>query len=273
MTPAEPPYQAIAADLRAAILAGTYQPGTAIPQIVDLQERYQVSRQTVRNAVRVLKDEGLVWARRRHGTVVRELPSQARRAVRSRQMHRDDFGYYSDPESADWRSLGPTVVSWSPAPADVADLLGVETTANVLTRARLVGASRTEPRQVATSYLHPDVARGTVLEQVSTGPGGVYDRLEEMGHGPLRWRERISARSPSADEARALRLLPGTPVLHVARVSTSSSTDRVVDVTVFVMSAALYEVEHPVRRATSARWPVSPAGEPNVPFSGADSSA
>lgn len=272
MTPAEPPYQAIAADLRAAILAGAYQPGAVIPPIVDLQDRYQVSRQTIRSAVRVLEEEGLVWARRKKGTVVRELPSQARRAIRSRQMHRDDFGYYSDPESVDWRALGPTVVSWSPAPADIADLLGIETTTEVLTRARLVGASQTEPRQIATSYLHPDVARGTILEQVSTGPGGIYDRLEEMGHGPLRWRERISARSPSADDTRTLRLLPGTPVLHIARISTSSSTDRVVDVTVFVMSAALYEVEHSVSRAASARWPVSPAGKPNAPFPGADSS-
>jgi GntR family transcriptional regulator len=111
-----------------------------------------------------------------------------------------------------------------------------------------------------------------VLEQVSTGPGGIYDRLEEMGHGPLKWRERISARAPSAEDARALRLLPGVPVLHIARVSKSSSTDRAVDVTVFVMSAALYEVEHSLTRATSARWPVSPAGAPNVPFAGTEPS-
>ncbi|WP_163549146.1 GntR family transcriptional regulator [Candidatus Frankia nodulisporulans] len=268
MTPTE--HERITTALRAAIVDGTYPEGTNLPHLTELVEQYGVSHMTVRRAIEQLETEGLVWARRRHGTVVRPLPSALRRTVRSRQMHRDDFGYYSDAESVAWRALGPTVVSWAPPPADVAGLLGVELTTNVLTRARLVGASPTEPRQIATSYLHPDVARGTVLEQVSTGPGGIYDRIEEMGHGPLKWRERISARAPSADDARALRLLPGVPVLHVARVSTSSATDQVVDVTVFVMSAALYEVEHSVSRAPSARWPVTPAGVPNVPFSQPD---
>jgi GntR family transcriptional regulator len=265
MTPSTE-HERITNELRAAIVDGIYPPGSTLPHLSDLVDRYGVSHMTVRRAIEQLEAEGLVHARRRHGTVVRPMPDDTEKVIRSRQMHRDDFGYYSDVESVNWRGLGPTVVRWGPAPADVARLLDVELASDVLIRDRLVGAGPREPRQIATSYLHPEVARGTILSEVSTGPGGIYDRLEEMGHGPLKWRELISARPPSAEEAQRLRLLPGTPLLRVARVSTSSLTDGVVDVTVFLMSAATYAIEHPISRAPSARWPIAPASDPNVPF-------
>lgn len=266
MTPAQPPYQQIANDLRAAIIAGTYRAGETIPKITDLQEAYGVGRQTVRSAILLLETEGLVQARRHQGTVVRPLPSQIERIGRSRTMHRDTRGYYSDTESEHWQGIGPSRVSWAPAPADIAALLGVDTATPVLVRDRLVGASPRDPRQIATSHIHPDIAEGTILAEVSTGPGGIYDRLEEMGHGPLRWREKVSATAPSPTEAERLRLLPGVPLLRILRISTSSATGGVVDVTAFLMSSALYEVEYPVTRAASARWPVRSATSPNVPF-------
>ena len=55
-----PLYLQVAAILRAAIEAGEYAPGRAIPSETALVQRYGVARLTARKAVRVLADEGLV---------------------------------------------------------------------------------------------------------------------------------------------------------------------------------------------------------------------
>ena len=58
---AEPfPYQQLAALLRERILAGEFPPGTAIPSIVRLEQETGLSVKTIRRAVRVLAEEGLV---------------------------------------------------------------------------------------------------------------------------------------------------------------------------------------------------------------------
>ena len=55
-----PPYRQIADDLRRQIEDGTIPPGRRIPSMVELEQRYEVARDTLRKATQVLKDEGLV---------------------------------------------------------------------------------------------------------------------------------------------------------------------------------------------------------------------
>ena len=55
-----PPYRQIADDLRRRILDGTIPPGRRIPSIVEMEQEYQVARDTLRKATQVLKEEGLV---------------------------------------------------------------------------------------------------------------------------------------------------------------------------------------------------------------------
>ncbi|KIF69262.1 GntR family transcriptional regulator [Streptomyces sp. AcH 505] len=55
-----PPYRQIADQLRAQIADGTLPVGRRIPSLVELEQQYGVARDTLRKAVRVLKDEGLV---------------------------------------------------------------------------------------------------------------------------------------------------------------------------------------------------------------------
>jgi DNA-binding GntR family transcriptional regulator len=66
-----PAYTQIADDLRSAIEAGRIAPGDQLPSTTDLAERYNVARMTVRSALRVLRDEGLVVARQGKGVFVR----------------------------------------------------------------------------------------------------------------------------------------------------------------------------------------------------------
>jgi DNA-binding GntR family transcriptional regulator len=55
-----PPYRQIAEILRGRIAAGEIPPGRRIPSLVELEQEFEVARDTLRKAVQVLKDEGLV---------------------------------------------------------------------------------------------------------------------------------------------------------------------------------------------------------------------
>lgn len=57
--------------LRADINGGEYKPGTRIPSESKLMARYGVARNTVRQAMEVLRDEGLVITRHGRGSFVR----------------------------------------------------------------------------------------------------------------------------------------------------------------------------------------------------------
>lgn len=67
---ADPLYRLIAEDLRAKIEAGDLAPGTQMQTELELRETYNASRNTVRDAVKVLITRGLVETRPGQGTFV-----------------------------------------------------------------------------------------------------------------------------------------------------------------------------------------------------------
>lgn len=256
-------YREIAADLRQQISEGRYLPGDKLPMLTELQEQYGAGYQTVRSAITLLEQEGLVVAVRRRGTIVRERPEK-RRITRSRQVFRDEIGYFFDQTAQTWAALEAPTIRWGVVPVDLAGLMGLDTGAEVLIRDRVMGDPETrKPKQLATSYLPADIARGTQLAEADTGPGGIYDRLEEMGHRPLRWSEGVSARMPSPEEAEALNLPAdvGVPLLRVVRVTTSPD-GRVVELNDTRMSAEEFEIGYSIRRHASARL-ADDDGEPD----------
>jgi GntR family transcriptional regulator len=246
---ADPAYRQLAADLRQAILRGEHPEGGVLPKIIDLAAQYGISKQTAREAISELEGEGLVEVVRRRGTVVRPRPAR-RRIARSRQVHRDERGYYFDPSAQTWIALEPPTISWAAAPHDIAALLGVPIDEDVLVRNRLMGdPDARAPMQLATSYLPASVARGTRLAERDTGPGGIYDRLEEGGH-LLAWEESVSARMPTPDEALRLHLPKGVPVLRIVRTATRDGLT--VEVNDTRMSADAFEVGYQITRHPSA---------------------
>ncbi|MEV6049725.1 GntR family transcriptional regulator [Streptomyces sp. NPDC052107] len=72
-----PPYRQIADDLRRQIADGTIPVGRRIPSIVEMEATYAVARDTLRKAVQVLKDEGLVETVTGMGTFVVKQPPGA----------------------------------------------------------------------------------------------------------------------------------------------------------------------------------------------------
>lgn len=97
----------IASELRQRIDSGELQPGDRLPTMDAITEQYSVSRQTARNALNILKNEGLVIYRGgASGTTVRRRPTE--RMIRSRGMERDNLGYYSGANVQHWRLVEGT---------------------------------------------------------------------------------------------------------------------------------------------------------------------
>ncbi len=55
-----PPYLQLAAILRRRIESGEIPPGRAIPSLTALEAEHELARDTIRKAIKVLRDEGLV---------------------------------------------------------------------------------------------------------------------------------------------------------------------------------------------------------------------
>jgi putative hydrolase of HD superfamily len=85
LDPADPrkPFVQIAASIRAAILSGELEPGAQLPSGEELAQFFAVSKMTVGNAIRTLRDEGFVRSRAGSGVYVQDqasLPAPAEEA-------------------------------------------------------------------------------------------------------------------------------------------------------------------------------------------------
>ncbi len=96
--------------------------------------------------------------------------------------------------------------------------------------------------QHSTSYLPAEIAVGTAIAEVNTGDGGAYARLAELGFEPIRFRERVRVRMPSADEAQQLKLGPGQPVAEIVREA-ATETGRVVEVNRMILVGDAYVLQ------------------------------
>ena len=67
----EPPYAQVARGMRERILSGEYQAGDRLPSEAELCALYGVSRMTVRRAVKLLAQDGVVYTENGRGTFVR----------------------------------------------------------------------------------------------------------------------------------------------------------------------------------------------------------
>jgi len=256
-------YQEIATDLRERIHAGEYPVGGRLPGYRDLAQTYQASKDVIRRAIAELETEGLVEAAQRRGIIVRPRTPR-RRITRDTTIRRTRTGYVfpgaSTPDEP-WLPVIPPRRSMQPAPADIAELLGVPPGEPILRRRRVMAPAGEPPFDITDSWIHPQaLTDAPQAGEVSTGPGGYLDRLEEAGHGPLTWTERIRARMPTPEEARLLAMpRTGMPVLELTRTGTSARTDQPIEVTVVLIPADRGEITTALQRDDSAAWPVSPA--------------
>jgi GntR family transcriptional regulator len=181
--PKEAPYLAVAAALRARIVAGEWAVGARLPSRARLAEAYAVGRNVTQRAVDRLIAEGLLEGRAGSGTYVR--PARERlRIVRSR--HRDSRG--ARPLAAA-RERG-RADSWDthsqvrvPAPEAIAERLAIRPgDPCVVTDYEFLAAGR--PVQLSVSWEPMALTAGTEVVLPEDGPlagTGVVERMRAIG--------------------------------------------------------------------------------------------
>ncbi|MEU0881169.1 GntR family transcriptional regulator [Lentzea sp. NPDC005914] len=237
-------YRDIANDIRREIDSGELPAGSRIPGENDLMSQYGVEQPTARRALDVLKNEGLIVAKRGSGTFVREF-KPIRRVSPDRLQANTSWGSGKPIWTTDVgtrpRTEGVTVEIEVP-PAAVAEVLQLDDGARVVTRRRRYLVDD-KPVQLATSYYPEALVAGSAIAEINTGDGGAYARLKELGYEPTRFREELRSRMPRDNEREALDLAQGTPVILIVRTAFTAD-DRPVEVNEMVLDAAAYVLEY-----------------------------
>jgi GntR family transcriptional regulator len=232
---AHPKYQQIADQLRAQISSGALAPGQRLPSEPDLAAKYNASRNTVRLAIALLTNQGLVLSRQGLGTFVHE-PAKPFTALLSRikaspvEQHASAALPVVSP-AADESAMARLVVETSPASPDVADKLGLPAGEPVVIRYSQYFIGDV-PWQLINSFYPSDLAKGTALQQAGEIESGSIAMLAKLGHPQQGFVDEIGARMPDAREFDFFRLASGTPVLVVNR--TSYSADRPIRLTSYI---------------------------------------
>lgn len=240
-----PAFKQIADDLRHQIESGGLAAGDRVRSEAQLMAAYGVARMTVRQALAVLKAEGLIIAEHGRGVFVRSKPVVRRVASdRFARHHREEgqAAFIAEAEGLAAPSVDQLEVGYEKPTSEVRDRLQLTNRDRVLARRRryLLDA---QPVELASSYVPAALAKGTPIEERHTGPGGIYARLEESGHELAEFTEEVAARMPTPEERQRLLLSDGTPVLTVRRIAFDQA-GIAVEMTDTVKAAPSYVLEY-----------------------------
>jgi len=222
---AHPKYQDIADRLRAQISNGALEPGQRLPSEPDLAAEYDASRNTVRLAIALLINQGLVVSRQGLGTFVVE-PTKPFTALLSRssappvEQHASMALPVVSP-AADESEMVRLLVETGAASPSVAEKLDLAAGDAVVIR-RSQYFIGDVPWQLINSYYPSDLAKGTALEQAGEIEAGSIGLLGQLGYPQRGFVDEIGTRMPNAREFDFFKLASGTPVLVVNRTSYSS---------------------------------------------------
>ena len=215
-------YHQIADQLRRRLDEGILGPGKKLPSERQLMEEFHTARGTIRQAIAVLKSEGLIESEHGRGVFVRQKPPIRRKAnTRFLRQHRmaGQAAFIVEAES-EGRIPEVEILRLEPdiPPAAIAEALRLDPRSKALIRSRRYLADGF-PVELATSYVPWKLARGTAIARANSGPGGIYARLEERGHRLDHFVEEVTARMPTPEEADQLQLGSGVPVIVLIRTA------------------------------------------------------
>jgi GntR family transcriptional regulator len=244
---AQAKYQEIADRLREQIDAGLLQPGERLPSEPELASQFDASRNTVRLALALLTNQGLVVTRQGLGTFVSEPPVPFT-ALLSRVQTQPAGQSLSTllPEVSNSDAEAQTsrqVVEKSPASPSVAEKLEVEPGDLIVVRRRH-GSIGGIPWMMMASYFPLDIAAGTPLEQAGDIVNGSIKLLADLGFAQLGFVDEIGSRMPNAREFAFFGLSTGTPVIVVNR--TAYSKDRPIRMTRYTYRGDRVRLTHEV---------------------------
>jgi GntR family transcriptional regulator len=224
-----PRYATLARLLAAQIESGKFAVGSLLPTEAELQARYDVSRHTVREALRELKSRGLIVARAGVGTTVRAR-APGRRFVQGVSTLQELIQFF---EATRMRTLQRHARPLPPALAARLELPVSE----IWHEAALLRYPPEDPRPMATMSIHVRPEHADVLDRIDTSPVPVFSLIEQR-HGVqlAEVRQLIVAVALGRPGARLLQARPGAPALEITRAY-ADARDRVAMIAVGIYPA------------------------------------
>jgi GntR family transcriptional regulator len=204
-------YQAIADDLRARIDAGEFAAGRLLPSESELSESFAASRVTVRRALDVLRDEGLLDSRQGFGWFVAADP------LRQSLAH---LGTIESQLAAEGRDPARRVIDFRfvAAPTRVRDVLDAET----VLRVRRINLADGQPFALVTVWCPERF--GTALSRADVERSPFYELIGvELGGAT----QTIGAAAATAHDAELLGIPAGSPILRCERITRSDAGEPV----------------------------------------------
>lgn len=214
-----PKYIAIARAIASAITEGELSSGSALPSQKDLADSFGVTVMTVRQAVQLLAEQGLVSAAQGKGTYITQQPYR---------LPLGPLSSFSAQIAASGRTLRTEILGY--AAVDVSPLeqtrMGLSSArAFELVRLRYVDG---RPLVLQTSLLTHDISEAVAVESLATR--SLYDVLHtDLGVRVERATETVQAISLDAESAGPLKRSVGDAALLSARLTYSEAGAAVLD--------------------------------------------
>lgn len=212
----QPKYLRIHSNLRMRITSGQWPPGSPLPSQRELADEFGVSIMTLRQALQLLTDEGLIEPRHGTGTFVAAHYAYDLGHLRS----------FADDLTAQGARITTKLLAAGTItpPADVGARLGAQGHVLRLRRLRLSGG---RPLIVQTSYL--PAALAPVIQAENLSHRGLYTILAEHRQPITSASETITPTTLSAADARDLARPPHSPALLSHRISFTTTGAPIID--------------------------------------------
>lgn len=221
----KPRYVELADLLRAEVMDGRYKGGDGFPTEAILCEQHNVSRFTVREALRKLQSEGLIKRRRGSGTVVQ--PASARAGALHQPLSNvDEILQFARDTRFRFIARERTKL-----PKKYGDQLGIATSGTWFH----FGGLRTQtddglPIALTDAYVHHDLAEAA--QKVESGKGTIFKQLEEHGGVSVaKVTQDIQAVAATAAIAEQLKIQRRSPCLRIMRCYIDEN-DRVFEISI-----------------------------------------
>lgn len=237
---AEHRYLQVARTLRKEIVDGVYPVGSQLPTEHELCDRFAVSRYTVREALRRLREDNLVSSRPRTGTLVVPRPSSSSYA--QDVMSINDLLAFA--AGAQFEIESNAMVTIDAEQAERTGLAVGEQWLAVRGYRREAGAST----PICRTEYYVNRAFAAVGRMLQRHSGPIFPLIEDLyGVSVTEVHQEITAIALPADLAEALDIEAGAPALQMQR-SYTTSDGEVAQVTVNTHPAARYRHSMTMRR-------------------------
>jgi GntR family transcriptional regulator len=214
--------------LTEAIGSRVYAPGDPLPSETDLATQLDVSRATLREALRTLEDRQLIIRRHGRGTFVNEVPIV-------KDLHRN-FGITAMIRAAGYHpATANQVLETTPATREIAEKLCVQPESPV-TRLRRLRLADKRPVVLSTEFLPGHICTDKDLNLLSDNHQSLYTFLyRHKGIAIYRGRAELIPMKATVELAVALEVKRGSLLLCISQVDFD---DR--------GRAVMYSIEHHV---------------------------